>query len=497
MQSLLIICLLLFFSNVSSLCYPGDCGNGYCSLSDYECKCDTNYFTDNDPCDTQATQLQKGKYAQSDIDAYEWAYFYIPLTGIQGPIKLDFRVKTYEIFAYYQVKSADDYDLPDDSDNYDGSCKALSGVENICQISFSLIKQEKNGVLVVSVLNKYDDDNDIKIWYSITTDDDKIGTASSSGSSVRSIIIGCAVAAGIIFVIALCVWRRVKMRRMRFRANQRAAHRGRASGRAQNDAEEEGNLNENQADPNPNYAPVLNPNQLQMLVHNPQNQNNAVPAQPHNHHAPQAQPQPQAQAQNPNQGQVQPPQVQPAQNQARRQGAQSDLLTKEEIRKYFPKQAFSKLEQPFPMTACSICLEEFRTETVCHQLYCFHIFHEACIEAWLAKHDSCPDCRKPITRKAVKEFLRAERKRKEQEQRVNKVKIMNSSIRASKPMHKAQAQGTQRRGSNHDIHAPPQQDMHAPRQQDLHVPPQQDMHAPPLQDLHAPPRDMHAPPLEP
>jgi len=338
-------------------------------------------------------------------------------------------------------------------------------------------------MLVIGVKNEYYDYNDIQIRYSITTEADS--TDSSSGTSVRSIIIGVAVAAGVIFLIALCVWRRVKMRRMRFRANQRAARRGRASGRAQQEAEE-ADQNENQADPNPNYAPVLNQNQLQMLVHNP----NPVPVQPNNHPAPQAQPQNNHHhGQRPNQGQNQP-QIQPAvQPQARRQGAQSDLLTKEEIRKYFPKQAFSKLEQPFPMTACSICLEEFRSETSCHQLYCFHIFHEACIEAWLAKHDSCPDCRKPITRKAVREYLRAEKKRKEQEQKANKVKIMNSSIRASKPMHKAQAQGMQRRGSNHDLHAPPQSDMHAP--------PQQDMHAPPQQDLHAPQRDMHAPPLEP
>jgi len=170
MQNLWILCLLFFFSNVSSICHSGDCGVGYCTGNGDECKCYTDYFNSDEPCDTRASQLQKGKYAQSLIEGYEWFYFYVPLSGIHGPIQLDFKVQTYKIFAYYQIQAADNYDLPDDSD--DDFCVAISGVPNSCQIAYSHIEEEKNGMLVIGVKNEYYDYNDIQIRYSITTEAD-------------------------------------------------------------------------------------------------------------------------------------------------------------------------------------------------------------------------------------------------------------------------------------------------------------------------------------
>jgi len=87
------------------------------------------------------------------------------------------------------------------------------------------------------------------------------------------------------------------------------------------------------------------------------------------------------------------------------------LMSPEEIDYYFPKKAFSQLKTPFPQTTCSICLDDFKPENECHQLYCFHIFHKNCIGEWLAKHESCPDCRKPITREAIRKIIMAEKKR--------------------------------------------------------------------------------------
>jgi len=55
-------------------------------------------------------------------------------------------------------------------------------------------------------------------------------------------------------------------------------------------------------------------------------------------------------------------------------------------------------------------LEDFSQETECHKLYCNHIFHEACIEAWMEKQSNCPACRVPLGKKAIKEHLEAKKK---------------------------------------------------------------------------------------
>ena len=46
------------------------------------------------------------------------------------------------------------------------------------------------------------------------------------------------------------------------------------------------------------------------------------------------------------------------------------------------------------MDECPICLEPMVVGLV---LPCKHIFHEACIESWKDRNDSCPICRVPLT----------------------------------------------------------------------------------------------------
>jgi len=224
------------------------------------------------------------------------------------------------------------------------------------------------------------------------------------------------------------------MRRMRFLANQRARHRGRRASRDVEAEPERENQQDYHVDPNQNYAPVLS--NVQILAQNPQNQNNLAPqpqVQPNHQRRPSAQAQAQNQNQNrnsqnhgrnqnhnhgnrPNQGQVQP-QVQPQpQAQARRQGpqlvdyqpiflflksyrisSQRKKLINISPNKHFQSYLihslrqrrfhFLKFELNNFLNRCSICLDEFRPETICHQLYCFHLFHEACIKSWLEKHD--------------------------------------------------------------------------------------------------------------
>lgn len=62
----------------------------------------------------------------------------------------------------------------------------------------------------------------------------------------------------------------------------------------------------------------------------------------------------------------------------------------------YPKIVYSE-KQPLPPpqdTACSICLADYKDCEILRLLPdCRHVFHAACIDAWLRLHASCPMCR--------------------------------------------------------------------------------------------------------
>lgn len=41
----------------------------------------------------------------------------------------------------------------------------------------------------------------------------------------------------------------------------------------------------------------------------------------------------------------------------------------------------------FSIARCSICLEDFTGEASCRQLYCEHVYHGDCIDAWVIQHE--------------------------------------------------------------------------------------------------------------
>ena len=47
---------------------------------------------------------------------------------------------------------------------------------------------------------------------------------------------------------------------------------------------------------------------------------------------------------------------------------------------------------------CSICMEAVTVGEQVTELPCHHWFHDPCIAAWLREHDTCPHCRKGITK---------------------------------------------------------------------------------------------------
>jgi hypothetical protein len=45
---------------------------------------------------------------------------------------------------------------------------------------------------------------------------------------------------------------------------------------------------------------------------------------------------------------------------------------------------------------CAVCMCDFTTGDQAKQMPCKHIFHPDCIHPWLAKHNSCPNCRQEL-----------------------------------------------------------------------------------------------------
>ena len=48
---------------------------------------------------------------------------------------------------------------------------------------------------------------------------------------------------------------------------------------------------------------------------------------------------------------------------------------------------------------CVICLDDFESGQVIRQLPCNHSFHSDCVDIWLRKNATCPNCRAPILAK--------------------------------------------------------------------------------------------------
>lgn len=47
---------------------------------------------------------------------------------------------------------------------------------------------------------------------------------------------------------------------------------------------------------------------------------------------------------------------------------------------------------------CAICLLEFEDDSVVRLLtFCYHVFHQECIDLWLESHKTCPVCRQDLT----------------------------------------------------------------------------------------------------
>lgn len=47
---------------------------------------------------------------------------------------------------------------------------------------------------------------------------------------------------------------------------------------------------------------------------------------------------------------------------------------------------------------CSVCLEDLSSGMEFNKLPCSHTFHSSCIDQWLRRNRSCPNCRTELTK---------------------------------------------------------------------------------------------------
>jgi hypothetical protein len=57
------------------------------------------------------------------------------------------------------------------------------------------------------------------------------------------------------------------------------------------------------------------------------------------------------------------------------------------------KESKEEVSSTEPMTRCTICLEEFKSDVKIKILSCNHLYHVDCITRWLSSHLQCPCCR--------------------------------------------------------------------------------------------------------
>ena len=63
--------------------------------------------------------------------------------------------------------------------------------------------------------------------------------------------------------------------------------------------------------------------------------------------------------------------------------------------------------------ACSICMQEYEEGEVLRLLYCRHFFHRGCVDVWLLRNATCPNCRASVDKEKGQRQVRERRERRE------------------------------------------------------------------------------------
>lgn len=81
-------------------------------------------------------------------------------------------------------------------------------------------------------------------------------------------------------------------------------------------------------------------------------------------------------------------------------------ISSEILNKYFALKDYTQFKMETQEHECCICLQNFMDGEKCRELFCFHVFHQECLDLWILEHQTCPVCRKEyIASKLEKEKI--------------------------------------------------------------------------------------------
>jgi len=87
--------------------------------------------------------------------------------------------------------------------------------------------------------------------------------------------------------------------------------------------------------------------------------------------------------------------------------SQEELQQMQDFKRIVPHEELAKLqvvlfsELETDEKNCSICLDEFVSDSQLYTIPCKHLFHKACLEGWVAENYKCPVCRGEIAKYKV------------------------------------------------------------------------------------------------
>lgn len=117
-------------------------------------------------------------------------------------------------------------------------------------------------------------------------------------------------------------------------------------------------------------------------------------------------------------------------------------ITSDLLNKYFPLRGFNEFKLESNQHECCICLQNFGDADFCRELYCFHVFHQSCIDMWILEHQTCPFCRREFVvaklEKEKMEFFERSKIRKDATDRNTKQNLI--TISNGEENHENQAQ---------------------------------------------------------
>ena len=68
-------------------------------------------------------------------------------------------------------------------------------------------------------------------------------------------------------------------------------------------------------------------------------------------------------------------------------------------------------------TACIICMMEFEEGEELRLLYCRHFYHQGCVDQWLMRNATCPQCRASVDKEKGEQMVKERRERRERRRR--------------------------------------------------------------------------------